>query len=91
LTCLSCCRCCCVQECLELFLEVLPAYYPDLYRLEGQGPGRTITITFPDGATKQYALADFADRPLELCGRLVQVGEYKKWLAWCMVVMVELG
>jgi hypothetical protein len=70
----SCCCChCCCQECLELFLEVLPAYYPDLYRLEGQGQGRTITITFPDGAAKQYALADFADRPLELCGRLVQV------------------
>ncbi|WIA12077.1 hypothetical protein OEZ85_012154 [Tetradesmus obliquus] len=60
------------QECLELFLEVLPAYYPDLYRLEGEGAARSVTITFPDGAEKSYALADFADRPLELCGRLVQ-------------------
>jgi hypothetical protein len=48
-------------------------YYPDLYKLQGEGQGRTITITFPDGAAKQYALADFVDRPLELCGRLVQV------------------
>eukprot|EP00878_Enallax_costatus_P012408 GHUV01012959.1.p1 GENE.GHUV01012959.1~~GHUV01012959.1.p1 ORF type:complete len:268 (+),score=57.85 GHUV01012959.1:431-1234(+) len=60
------------QELLELFIEVLPAYYPDLYTLEGEGDDRVITINFPDGGKRVYAVKDFADCPIELCGRLVQ-------------------
>jgi hypothetical protein len=62
-----------LQECLELFLEVLPAYYPSLYSVEGVGNERIVTITFPEGTQKVYTVADFEACPLELCGRLVQV------------------
>lgn len=72
------CRCCAVlcahQECLELFLGVLSAYYPDTYSVVGEADERIVTITFPDGDNTVYVVADFAACPLELCGRLVQVG-----------------
>jgi hypothetical protein len=62
-----------VQECLELFLQVLAEHYPSMYSVVGEGDARVVTMSFPDGSSKVYAVADFADCPLELCGRLVQV------------------
>lgn len=62
-----------MQELLDLYLEVLPAYYPDLYTVQGEGDDRVITISFPDGNKRVYAVKDFADCPIELCGRIVQV------------------
>ena len=55
-----------------MFLEILPAYYPDMYSVTGDGDARVVKLTAP-GYEREYRLADFADCPLELCGRLVQV------------------
>eukprot|EP00775_Hariotina_reticulata_P007494 gene7494-7703_t len=60
------------QECLELFLEVLPNHFPELYTVKGVGDDRHVTITFPDASSTSFAVAEFAACPLELCGRLVQ-------------------
>lgn len=69
-----------VQECLELFLQVLTEHYPNMYSLVGEGDARVVTMSFPEGSSKVYAVADFADCPLELCGRLVQVcGAEESW------------
>ncbi len=52
-------------EVLDMLLGYLPATYPDIWQVE-QG---NVTIK-PAGIT--YRLSDFADRPLELAGRIVQ-------------------
>ena len=55
-------------ECLEIFLDYLPKRHPELYTLRGEGAARTITLTLT-GET--HAISDFAERPLELCSRIV--------------------
>lgn len=57
------------EECLELFLDYLPKRFPQLYTVAGQGAARTVTVHHT-GET--HVVADFAERPLELCGRIAQ-------------------
>ena len=53
------------NEVLNLLLDYLPGRYPAIYQRDGE----TISIA-PSGRT--YAVVDYAARPLELAGRLVQ-------------------
>ena len=53
------------SEVLSLLLEYLPRQYPDIWQVE---PGK-VTIV-PAGIS--YNVDDYADRPLELAGRIVQ-------------------
>lgn len=56
-------------ELLEMFLEHLPRVYPSLYRVEGEGQDRRVSVV-PTGDV--YRVGDFEACPLELCNRLVQ-------------------
>jgi hypothetical protein len=56
-------------ECLELFLDYLPKRFPELYTLTGTGAEQCITVKHT-GET--HRVADYAARPLELCGRVAQ-------------------
>ena len=56
-------------ECLELFLDYLPKRYPAMYALAGAGAGRTISVA---STGETHAVADYAERPLELCARIAQ-------------------
>lgn len=53
------------SEVLDLLMAYLPEHYRDLYTRAGD----TITV---HPMRRTYAVADFADRPLELAARLVQ-------------------
>ena len=56
-------------ECLELFLDYLPKRYPDMFKLQGAGAARTISVVLT-GET--HKVADYAAKPLELCARIAQ-------------------
>jgi hypothetical protein len=55
-------------EVLELFVAYLPKRYPDMYSYDPKE--NSITVHPLDGET--FQLSDWADRPLELCERIVQ-------------------
>ena len=68
-------------EALELLLEYLPQRFPHMYSVRGgdagsggSGGGRRAVSVTVQSTGETHLVADYADRPLELCGRLVQVG-----------------
>lgn len=67
-------------EALELLLEYLPQRFPHLYSVQAaagsgeSGGGRRAASVTVHSPGETHLLADYADCPLELCGRLVQVG-----------------
>lgn len=61
------------QELLDLLLLHLPGHYPDIYQVQGEGSARRVVIQPPRGRRREYAVADFAAAPLELCARMVVV------------------
>ena len=63
------CFCFPPRRCLELFLDYLPKRFPQLYRVEGEGAARVVHVALTGEA---HRVADFAARPLELCGRIAQ-------------------
>ena len=68
-------------EALELLLEYLPQRFPHMYSVRGgdagsggSGGGRRVVSLTVQSTGETHLVADYADCPLELCGRLVQVG-----------------
>lgn len=60
------------RECLEMLLEYLPQRYPQLYSLEGNGTDASSALTVhPTG--ERHVVGDYADCPLEMAARVVQV------------------
>mmetsp|Transcript_23551 Transcript_23551/g.60437 ORF Transcript_23551/g.60437 Transcript_23551/m.60437 type:complete len:381 (+) Transcript_23551:260-1402(+) len=56
-------------EALDLLLRHLPARFPELYAVEGQGASRAVRV-LPTG--ERHVVSQYADAPLELAARIVQ-------------------
>ena len=76
-------------EALELLLEYLPQRFPHMYSVRGgeadsggTGGGIRVVSVTVQSTGETHLVADYADRPLELCGRLVQVGFRADVGAW---------
>ena len=60
------------SEALEVLLDFLPKRYPHLYTVERAEDGQAVAVIV-SSTSERHAVEEYKSRPLELCGRLVQV------------------
>ena len=60
------------QETLELFLAYLPKRYPEKYVYDKESHSIKVALSQNPPKQETYRIDDWKERPLELCGRIVQ-------------------